>query len=341
MNQLKLFLILTIFFSIIACSDDDEMDNEIIIPANSIDALSTAINSIPVNGTIILAAGNHTLSGSAIINKKINIRGEDGTKLILGMPALQEVGAIHSGIHFKGGHEATIENIEFVPDDDIGGNVILVENSNNVRISDITMINFEFGILIEKSNNTEINNTTITGHSSWQPDLSNPVYGLVVVNGDDTKVSKNHFSNCIFGAWNCGKNGSYTDNTTTGNYIGMILCNVPASFPLANGNVIGSDTPATNWSATKNNSFGNFYTGYSVTDGSDGNFLSDNLSSANGGYDYEVLGDSNIFGFFTPTASNTTVILGQGQSIKDCGVNTTIQNASSGIIVDTSIDPCI
>jgi len=117
----------------------------------------------------------------------------------------------------------------------------------------------------------------------------------------------------------------------------IILCNVPPAV-LISGEVVGSETPATGWHVQKNTSTNAFW-GYAVTDGSDGNVLTNNAASDNT-IDVEVLGDSGFFGFFTPTASNSVIAIGsnRGISIHDCAQNTQVNG--NGNLIDPGDVPC-
>lgn len=147
-----------------------------------------------------------------------------------------------------------------------------------------------------------------------------------MVNGKGVKVTGNEVTNSFFGIWLCDKNGTYSDNETYGNAIGMILCKVPGGdFLFFNGNEVAADFSATEWTVTNNNSQDNFSLGYLVIDGSNGNHMANNAASNNPDWDIELVGNTCRFGFFTPASFNNTVIAGSHQvTIKDCAENSTI-----------------
>ena len=55
------------------------------------------------------------------------------------------------------------------------------------------------------------------------------------------------------------------------------------------------------------------------------NYVINNSAGGNGDYDTEVAGDSERFGFFTPTsAENFVYIFEKEQTVKDCGFDNTV-----------------
>ena len=76
-----------------------------------------------------------------------------------------------------------------------------------------------------------------------------------------------------------------------------------------------------------------------VIDGANQNYLVNNKAGNNGRYDIELAGDSERFGFFTPTSRETTVDTGKypDLTIKVCSVDDTV---IGGQLVDTTADPC-
>ncbi|MEZ4991256.1 MAG: hypothetical protein R2824_12620 [Saprospiraceae bacterium] len=62
-----------------------------------------------------------------------------------------------------------------------------------------------------------------------------------------------------------------------------------------------------------------------------------NEASRNADADVELAGDSERFGFLTPTSFENKVISSPGISIKDCGVDNDIVG---GELVDTEVVPC-
>ncbi len=316
--------------------------NTIYIPAGSVDKIQEAIQAVADGGRVILNAGTHYNAGTIHIHdKRVRLMGLGTTELIVDTEATTTKGYVQAAIHMYHADKSSVINIDIKPKGDIGGTGVFIQNSDKAIVYHSNITDHEFGIMVEQSDQTRIYHNRIVGHPRWiASNLAEEVYGIMIVNGSKASVVGNTLSNTIFGSWLCDEDGRYFSNTSKGNFIGSILCNIPQYIPLKNGDIIGSDKPATNWVSMGNRSNDNLYTGYSITDGSNGNFLSRNASSRNGAYDIEAMGDTNFFGFFTPTAKNNTVILGTGQTIKDCAQNTTIRNANRGVVVDTGVDGC-
>lgn len=316
--------------------------NTIFISAGSNDKIQDAIDAVPDGGMVVLKSGTHYNSGTIHIHdKRVRLIGIGDVELTVDTEATTTKGYVQSAIHMKEADKSLVMNIDIKPKGDIGGTGIFIQNSDQTTICSSSITNYEFAILVEQSDRTRIYQNRIVGHPRWiASNLAEEVYGIMIVNGIKSIIVGNNISNTVFGSWLCDEDGRYFKNTTSGNFIGSILCNIPHYIPLKNGDVIGSDKPATNWLSLSNKSIDNLYTGYSITDGSNGNFLSGNVSSGNGAYDIEVMGDTNFFGFFTPTAKNNKVVLKRGQVIKDCAEDTSILNGSKGTVVDKSEDPC-
>ncbi len=130
------------------------------------------------------------------------------------------------------------------------------------------------------------------------------------------------------------------ENELLGNFIGVILCNVPQELPTPGGDIVGSETPATDWILRGNHAHDNFDIGYLVIDGASENLLINNEGGGNGRYDIELAGESERFGFFTPTSLKTKVVTGKFDdlTIKDCGIDDKI--VGDATLVDTDADPC-
>lgn len=316
--------------------------NAIYIKAGSVNKIQDAIHSVPDGGMVILNKGTHYSSGTIHIHdKKVRIMGIGKTELIVDTEASTSNGYVQSAIHMKNADKSSVINIDIKPTGDIGGTGIFIQNSDKAIVYFSSIIDHEFGIMVEQSDMTRIYHNRIIGHPRWiASNLAEEVYGIMIVNGKKASIIGNKISNTIFGSWLCDEDGRYFGNKTEGNFIGSILCNIPKYIPLKNGDIIGSDKPATNWVSMSNTSNNNFYTGYSITDGSSGNLLNRNSSSGNAAYDIEVMGDTNFFGFFTPTAKNNRIHLSKGQLIKDCAENTSILRMNKGTIVDTATDSC-
>lgn len=316
--------------------------DKIFIQAGSVDKIQHAIHEVSDGGMVVLNAGTHYNNGTIHIHdKRVRLIGLGTTTLIVDTEATTTKGYVQSAIHLNHADKSSVINIDIEAKGDIGGTGIFIQNSDKAIVYHSSITNHEFGIMVEQSDKTRIYHNRIVGHPRWiASNLAEEVYGIMIVNGKKASVVGNRLRNTIFGSWLCDEDGRYFSNRSEGNFIGSILCNIPQYIPLKNGDIIGSAKPATNWVSMGNVSNDNFYTGYSVTDGSNGNYLARNASSGNAAYDFEVMGDTNFFGFFTPTAKNNKIVLGKNQTIKDCAENTTIYNKRGGIVIDTGVDMC-
>lgn len=316
--------------------------NTIYLPAGSKDRIQHAIHSIPDGGRIVLNAGKHYNSGTIHIHdKKVRLIGLGTTELIIDTQPTDVKGYVYPGIHIKHADFTQIMNINISPKGDIGGTGIFIQGSDKVMIYGSSITDHEFGVLVNNSEGARIYKNRIEGHPrGLASNLEQEVHGIMIVNGKEAIVVGNTLTNHVFGAWLCDAGGRYFSNKSYENFIGSILCNIPQYIPLKDGSIIGSKLPATNWTVMNNRSYDNVYTGYSITDGSNGNYMSRNASKGNGAYDIEVMGDTHFFGFFTPTAKNNQIVLGSNQTIKDCAENTKIYNSSRGVVVDTGEDGC-
>lgn len=322
-------------------TDRANCEQTITIPAGSVDALAAALDNICAGGTIWLAAGLHTENAGVVIGKKVTIKGQNGAILkIQATPLVDFSTAIDVGLHFKYATNSRLENIEIQPMATIGGTAILLENSGGTTINKCHINNFQWSILVEKSPGVKITNNVVVASTAWQTGTIPEADGIVVINGHGTHIKGNEVSGALFGIWPCDKEGICQNNYTHHNYIGIILCKVPAnSFVLPSGQVTGANFPCTHWTVTNNNSEQNFTAGYIVIDGANNNNLTNNNGSGNGTYDIELVGDSYRFGFLTPYSHDNVVHAGSYQNItiKDCGQNNTIYG---GIEVNTVTDPC-
>lgn len=310
----------------------------ITVPAGSNNALAAAIAQAGSGGTVILAAGEHSESGTVTIGQKITLKGETGAILRVGTTTGY---SIVPALHVRNAPNTKITGIDLrTPTADPGGGGILIEHSDRTEVKNCAIDNYQFSILVEQSDNCVIEDNTITSTTAWQVGDLPEAHGIVVINGKNAKVNNNDVSGALFGIWACDKNGHYQNNNVHHNLIGLILCKVPAdALGLPDGSTTGAQFPATNCKVHYNNAHDNFDAGYLVIDGANGNVLLHNAAANNGTYDIELVGDSMRFGFFTPTCANNLVNCGPNSSltVKDCGVSNTV---IGGVHVDTNADPC-
>lgn len=307
------------------------------VPAGSNDALAAAIAEVRDGGVVLLRAGNHTESGTVTVDHRVIILGEPGAVLISDTKPLATV---QPALHVLNASRTVVWGVEFHAKEAVGGTGILVENSTNTLIGSNKMYELQYGVLVEKGDRATIHGNTVVTTSAWQTGQLAAVYGIVIINGDEVRVSNNNVSNAFFGIWVCDQKGTAHNNSMSGNYVGLILCKVAEfDFTLPNGNAAPAEQSATKWHVEGNNSTGNFDAGYLVIDGANNNTLESNNASSNGTYDFDLTGDTYRFGFLTPKSFNNKFNAGQFQNvtIKNCGDNNTIVG---GQLVDNSQDPC-
>ena len=77
-----------------------------------------------------------------------------------------------------------------------------------------------------------------------------------------------------------------------------------------------------------------------MIDGANNNVLITNEGSGNVLYNIELAGDSNRFGFFTPSSFKNLFVAGsqKGLVVKNCGSNNVIIGKVN--LVDHNADPC-
>jgi len=316
--------------------------NPVIVQAGSHDALAAAIAQAGHKGTVLLEAGEHTESGAVLITSTVRILGESGAVLRFDTDPTPLGAPLQVGFHIKNTERVLIGGLEILPLGTDGGTAILIENSDLVKVQNNTMHNFQRGVIIQEGNDTRIYDNNIVGSSLW---LGGELVQLIVnMNGEWAKIAGNDLSNATLGAFLCDQHGRFTDNTTHGNFIGVLLCTVPAGvFTLPDGNAVQSQTSGSRWHVKSNNAYGNVHVGYLVIDNANRNLLTNNNASNNGLYDIELAGESNRFGFFTPVSYENDLIsnLYPDLIIKDCGNDNDIKNKQNLTnLVDNSLDPC-
>ncbi len=317
----------------------------ITIPAGSVDALQQAIDDICMHGVIYLEAGMHTENAPVSINKAVKIIGEEGAvlKIESAPPAPWDANfylPVHPAIHVKNAFRTLIQDLEIEPLTPDGNTAILVESSKSSAVMRCKISNFQHGVLTVESDGLKImHNTIATSGAALAGDVEE-AFGIFIVSGKSVFISHNELSNAFFGAWVTDKWGTFRNNYMHGNFGGILLCNAPPYVLLPSGDVVGSPQPATGWKVRNNKSQDNLDAGFLVIDGADRNFLQNNQGGNNGTYDIDLVGESDRFGYTTPTSLNNKVIVGSyhDNTIKDCGLNNKIYGTA--IIIDNSVDPC-
>lgn len=309
------------------------------VAAGSIDAIEAAVQEAGVGGTVVLKAGDHVVNGRARIEHRINLIGEDGATLILnhgGTTMLPET--MDRGLQLLGASRSIIKNVSFVAGGDIALSALYIYNSDRVVVRENTFHNFELSISVNQSDFVHIAKNKIVGNSTWQTGGPS-VLGVTVINGRSANVVDNDISNCVFGIWCCDKGGVSWGNLCYGNLYGQIVCKVPEGSAVDDdGNGIFAEYPGNHWLVAMNRSPNNFYGGIVVIDGANHNVLLANTGGGNGAVDVDLVGDSERFGFFTPTSIKNRVYSFNDQTIKDCGENNIV---NGGILVDDATLPCL
>jgi len=309
------------------------------VPAGSVDALADAIASAGSGGVVLLKSGEHHESGTVEVNHTVSIVGESGATLYVDTQPTTQAGKINPGLYVRNASYVLIRGLEILPKGDTGGTAVYTENAPYALLEQNTIRDHEFGIVIQQGDRTKIRANTIVGSSGWLTGDLPVVDGIDIINGDFVEISDNTVSNTVFGIFATDRKGLLTDNETYGNFIGVILCNIPNEIIEPGGSVIGSEQSGTKWIVRTNHSHDNFDIGFLVVDGANENLLVNNRGGNNGRYDIELAGDTERFGFFTPTSFKNKVNAGfvTDITVKDCGLDSEV---NGGIPIDTSSDPC-
>jgi parallel beta-helix repeat protein len=137
----------------------------------------------------------------------------------------------------------------------------------------------------------------------------------------------------------CDEKGYCAGNTTTGNFIGLLLCRVAAGTYLISGADAEASQPGTAWLVHRNEAHDNDW-GIQVTDGAHNNVLLNNDVTANHVYECELTGDTLRYGYFVPGCFDNLVLQGGQTSlvVKDCGANNKVRGNVT--LVDTNADSC-
>lgn len=309
------------------------------VPAGSVNALAAAVAAVGEGGVVRLKAGVHHEDHTVEINHQVSVVGEPGAILISDTQPGLAIGVMDAALYLHNASGVIIHGLEILPKDEIGGTAIFTEQVPGAIISQNTMRRHEFGVIVHHGDRTAIKDNTIVASSGWQTGEIIEADGVIIVNGAFVEVSGNYVSNAVLGLFLSDRKGIAIDNTTMGNFIGVLLCNVPLAVPKPGGGLISSETPGTRWIIRGNQTTDNFDIGILAIDGANNNLIVNNTGGNNGRYDIELAGDSERFGFFTPTSFENKVVVGQDTDavVKDCGVN---DQVNGGVLVDTMVDPC-
>lgn len=303
------------------------------LPAGSVNGLAAAVAAAGPNGTVIVKAGIHTEHNTVTINHRVSIIGENGATLMSAVPhhngptiIVSPAVYVHNASHVK------IWNIDFRPTGSVGGTAIMLEDAPQTTVGASSFEEFQFAVLLQNSHSSTITGNRVVANFGWTTGDPIECDGIININGAKVRIADNEISQGLLGVFCSGSDGFFLSNNVHDNFVGMILCKVPAaSFELPSGDIVGSVISAKNWFVQGNAGSGNFYCAYMVIDGANGNRLVNNGASASGVYDLELLGETCLFGFPTPTSFNNNVVVGSHQNIiiNDFGVdNRVIGNVS-------------
>jgi parallel beta-helix repeat protein len=297
--------------------------------------LAEAIALAGPHGTVVVEAGTYSES-SMMISEPVTIVGEEGAVIEFDSePDATGPWLIDAGFHVKNTQQVQIQGLE-IRDNDAGSTAILIEGSEHVSIEDNRITDFQFGVLVESADHSTIDGNDI-GTSSGEM-LPFTSFGILVVNGFGNQVRDNTASDATFGIFVSGENGKLLNNTTSDNFVGIMLCNLPANIQLPDGSVSGSEVSATGWLVQGNTSTHNLTVAYLVIDGANNNTLTNNQGEGNDSYDIELTALTDRFGLMDLPASYDNVVNAGSHKdvkIKDSGTNNKVHG---GVQADTDVD---
>ncbi len=300
------------------------------IPAGSNNALAAAIASAGVDDVIIVDAGDHTETGTVVINKKVKIYGQKGARVIFSNTAAGITNFTPAFYIPSQGAESVIKGLNITGSDPVPGLCIFIDSTTKVKILQNVIDNWLFGILSYKSDRVVVTQNKVAVNAGGG-------HGIIFADGNHNNIVLNEVYGAVFGIWTGGNAGLSFSNNTHHCLYGQNLCKVPAGALSANDRIINTTGTTVNWKVKYNMSDNNIAAGYLVIDGATGNWLQHNCASGNGTYAFELTGDTYRFGFLTPKSVNNTVIAYRGLTVKDCGENNKV---IGGIWINTATDPC-
>lgn len=309
------------------------------LPAGSVDALQSAVQAA-AGGIVLIRAGEHYESGTVTIDQKVTILSEKGAVLIANTtpsPVTTSI-ELQPVVHILDAPGVFLSGLEIRPEGEAGSVGILVENSPGAKLLRNTILHHQFSILFENSNSATAYYNKIVATPLWQTGQLVFVQGIININGQGVRLTSNDISGGVLGIWACSSKGLASGNYLHGNFVGLLLCKAAEnSFKFPDGHLVGSQLSGNKWLVTQNNAANNLDCGYLVMDGANHNLLQSNFASNNTRVDYEVAAESYRFGLFAPKAFDNTLYVRRGQTVKDCGQNSTIRG---GVRIDTSAVPC-
>lgn len=311
------------------------------VPAGSVDAIEAAIAQAGDGGVVVLKRGVHTEHGTVTVDRRVAILGEPNTIVVsgAGLPSTAIPFPTTPAFHITA-DGAGISGLAIQPASGDGSTAVLVEGAQNVLVFGNRITSYQVGVLVERGDRVRVWSNTIIATSLWQTGAIGDAYGIVVNNGVEASLLRNDISNALFGIWECDALGTCAFNTAHGNFLGIILCKVPAgSWLTPGGTAVGASQSATKWLTVLNRTQDNFAYGILGIDGANQCLVASNLSTGNGVYDVEFAGDSYRFGFLTPASFDNSFLAGLYPQtiVKNCGINNRILG---GQLVDNTTHPC-
>ncbi len=297
----------------------------VVLPAGSNGGLAAAIAAAGPNGKVTVESGVHYESGTVEITFPVKIVGESGAVFewsgIAG-PSTATPTQLDPALHIKDANHVTIQGIMIDPGPDGAVNAILLDNAHNAKVLNNTLLKFQLAIVTGNADHCKIIGNTITGVGPSAPGRG---WSIVNVDGNHNLITDNDVSDTPVAIFSGDNRGNVLRNTVHNSAIGVLLC-TPNSLAYPNGDPLDAPESANDWLVAHNNAYNNTW-GYLAIDNAFESTIFQNAASNNALYDIECAGDSNRFGFFTPTSREITVV-STGQynnlSVQNCGVDCTI-----------------
>lgn len=317
---------------------DTDCGNLFIISENADTEFRTALADAD-NCIILFKAGVHQINGTILIEKPVQIVGEEGAII---KSDTEAGGNIHPLFHIKGARNVSIRGLRLEASRTVAGTAVYIENSPDVRIDHNTITDFQFGVIIDGGDRAKINGNVMDLSLAWQSDENYyPVWGIAVVNGQNALLFGNEIDNAEIGIWVSDTEGLSLRNGTNGGLSGSLLCRIIEGFaPSPTGDWLVANQTATNWIFIENTAYDNNASpfgvgwGFLLMDGPNHNCLVNNEGSNNTTYDIEIAGETERFSFPAASSDNNVIYALDGMIVKDCGQDNTVVGGDVDIVND-------